>query len=601
VVKEKEMRRFVFLVAVVVLTVFSASSVQAAINVTYTVNTDANKTPISKYIYGSNWGNNTNYTIQRTGGNRCTAYNWENNWSNAGSDWYFENDQMFDPNETPGEGITMAIDKYNSLGQESIITLQLAGYVSAPIFAMNLNNYPAPSQYFIPVQFAKGAPFCSPPGNPNKNDGVVYMDEFVNFLVSRYGHAGSPGAVKFYSLDNEVDCWQATHYEVHPALPGAKEVKDKGIACATAVKNVDPNAQILGPDMMGFSGYLSIGNDWATEANGRPWYISYYLDEMRIASQAAGKRLLDVLDVHWYPEAQDGAGHRILDGSINTPQMYNARMQAPRTLWDTGYVYPNNTYPNGEVSWINQWYFAQYLPILTRFKADIQNYYPDTNISITEYSYGPETHWSTGIATTDFLGICGKYGVYIATYWGEGTYVDAAIKMFRKYDFRTNATFGDMNVPATMSNKVDSSIYASIFDSNNNVLHLIVINKNFDNDINGTFNITSAHNFTSGRIWAFDVNGYNIRERIAISNITSNSFKYTVPKLSVCHIVLDGPPCPLQYELTNDCYVDIDDLDVLAGQWLDPSHCPGVGCADLNGDGQINFKDFALLGHEWKL
>ena len=45
------------------------------------------------------------------------------------------------------------------------------------------------------------------------------MDEFVNFLVSRYGPAGSPQGIKFYSLDNEVDAWQATHYEVHPAKP----------------------------------------------------------------------------------------------------------------------------------------------------------------------------------------------------------------------------------------------------------------------------------------------------------------------------------------------------------------------------------------------
>ena len=110
-------------------------SIQAApIAVTYTIKTDTGQTPISKYIYGTNWYDNTDYTIQRTGGNRCTAYNWENNWSNAGSDWYYENDQLFDPNAIPGEGITKIIDQFNLQGQESIITLQMAGYVSAPIF-----------------------------------------------------------------------------------------------------------------------------------------------------------------------------------------------------------------------------------------------------------------------------------------------------------------------------------------------------------------------------------------------------------------------------------------------------------------------------------
>ena len=33
------------------------------------------------------------------------------------------------------------------------------------------------------------------------------MDEFVNFLVWKYGHAGTPNGVKFYNLDNEPDLW----------------------------------------------------------------------------------------------------------------------------------------------------------------------------------------------------------------------------------------------------------------------------------------------------------------------------------------------------------------------------------------------------------
>jgi hypothetical protein len=314
---------------------------------------------------------------------------------------------------------------------------------------------------------------------------------------------------------------------------------------------------------------------------------------MEANSVVAGKRLLDALDVHWYPEAQDTNNVRITEFR-NYRANWDARMQAPRSLWDYDYH---------ERSWIEQ-YYGQWLPILPPLKSSINTYYSDTNLAITEYAYGGEDHYSGGIATADVLGIFGKYGVYLATYWGEGAYVDAAIKMFRKYDFRTNATFGDMNVPATMSNKVDSSIYASIFDSNNNVLHLIVLNKNFDNDINGTFNITSSHSFTSGRIWAFDMNGPDILEMTRIKNITGNSFKYLIPRLSVCHIVLDGPPCPMNFqcELTDNCYVDKAELDILLDQWLNLGDCSAnPQCADFNGDEIVNFKDFAVMGQEWKL
>jgi hypothetical protein len=594
-IEEKEMKRAVLPAALMVFTIFFVSTLQAAdIAVTYNINPEGAKTPISKYIYGSNWGSGTDYTIRRSGGNRLTAYNWENNWSNAGADWYYENDQYMSSSPIPGKAITDFHDQALSQGQASIVTLQMAGYVSAPIWRqINLDTEAAPSIYFYPVTFAKGAPFSNP---PNTSDANVYMDEFIDFLVSTYGYAGQPNGVKFYDLDNEPDIWSdgnkgATHPEVHVSDPCCVEYKDKSVALSIAVKNVDPNAQMLGPVSYGFSGYLTFqgASDWASVQGSYGWFLSYYLDKMRVASNSAGKRLLDALDVHWYPEAYDGAPftydngstHRILD-NINTTAMYTARMQAPRTLWDTGYVGTN-----GENSWINRWN-SSYLPLITRLKNNINTYYPDTNLAITEYAYGPETHWSTGIATTDFLGICGKYGVYIATYWGGGSYVDAAIKIYRNYD-GAHSTFGDTNVPATISDKVNSSIYASVSYNLPCELHLIVINKNIDNAISGTFNISSPRHYMSGRVWKFSDTSSNITETTAISTITNNSFTYTVPKTTVCHIVLQayhsgwdlsGP------DGSSDCRVDIYDLDAFANDWL------------IYGD-YPNFQDFASFGQEW--
>jgi hypothetical protein len=443
----------------------------------------------------------------------------------------------------------------------------LAGYVSAPIFAEYLDSYPAPSQYFYPVQFAKGASFCSPPNNPNTSDNIVYMDEFVNFLVWKYGYAGTATGVKFYSLDNEVDIWDATHKEVHPQDPCCVEIRDKSIACATAVKNVDPNAQITGPVLCVFTGFLNFTDapDWSSVKGSRPWFISYYLDEMKKASDDAHKRLLDVLDVHWYPPESDGNGHGICD-NIEDARVFNARMQAPRTLWDTGYVLPdNNTYPDGGVSWVNQSYWAQFLPIIPRFKSDIAAYFPDTNIAFTEYTWGPSTQWATGIATADFLGICGKYGVYMTNYWGSGGYIDTAITMYRNYD-GFHSTFGDTNVPATMSDKVNSSIYASVFASNANELHLIVINKNQTDNITGTFNINSPHNFLAGRVWKFDNTSSTISETTPISTITNNTFTYTIPMKSVCHIVLKVTPVNVSITspLDGDRFASGDDIVIEA-------------------------------------
>ena len=570
-------------------------------NVTYTINTDANRTPISPYIYGTNTGypgitnsgGDSNYTIARYGGNRLTAYNWENNWSNAGADWWWENDQYMSSSTIPGKAITDFRDTCIKSKQDSIVTLQMAGFVSDSVFGMvDCNIYAAPSKYFKKVVFAKGAPFCSPPGNPVTTDANVYMDEFVNFLVSKYGHAGEPNGVKFYDLDNEPDLWydidpcgvpphHGTHWEVHPFDPCCVELKDKTVALATAVKNVDPNAQLLGPVSYGFNGYLTFqgASDWPSYQinNYDPnWFLSYYLNKMEANSVVAGKRLLDVLDLHWYPNALDG-NMGALDGNMitDTPSVYSranctARMQAPRSLWDYDYQ---------EVSWIEKWY-GQWLPILPQIQKSINTYYPDTNLSFTEYAYGGETHYSGGIATADVLGIFGKYGVYIATYFFDGNYVDAAIKMYTNYD-GAHSKFGDTEVNSTVSDKVDSSIYASVFNGNKSQLHLIVINKNLDNPVNGTFNITSPQSFTTGRVWKFDSNDPNIKETTPISNITGNSFTYTIPNLTVCHIVLQA--CPPEWDLNSDCHVNIEDLAIFVDSWLV----------------SYNFRDFASFAQLW--
>jgi endoglucanase len=577
-----------YIAPILMVFIFCASVTAANISVTYNINTDVNRTPISKYIYGTNSTGKSDYTVVRSGGNRLTAYNWENNWSNAGADWWWNNDQYMSSSTTPGKAITDFRQSCINNKQDSIVTLQMAGYVSAAVYGMvDCNLYAAPSTYFKKVVFAKGSPFTL---TPVTTDGNVYMDEFVNFLVNKYGYAGDPNGVKFYCMDNEPDLWygmdpcaipyrphHATHWEVHPYMTNCAEYKNKSVEISLATKNVDPNAQMLGPVSYGFNGYMSFQDacDWkAPLSNGYSWFLDYYLDKMEANSVVAGKRLLDALDVHWYPEAQDSApftaGNRITN-DVRTTAMYNARMQAPRTLWDTSYVGVN-----GENSWINQW-CSSYLPILPKLKSSINTYYPDTNLAITEYDYGAQTHWSGGIATADVLGIFGKYGVYLASYWGGGSYVDAAIKIYTNYD-STKSTFGNTEVYSTMSNKIDSSIYASVFDDYACELHLMVINKNIDSNITGTFNITSPQKFTSGSVWKFDNTSYNITATTPISSITNNSFTYTVPKTSVCHIVLQTTQT--DWDLTGDCQVNLYDLKEFAIDWLNPNNF-------------VNFADFA--------
>lgn len=63
---------------------------------------------ISPYIYGLNvdfdfsHSNDDFATLVRFGGNRTTAFNWENNASNAGSDWHHSSDDYIARNMVKG-------------------------------------------------------------------------------------------------------------------------------------------------------------------------------------------------------------------------------------------------------------------------------------------------------------------------------------------------------------------------------------------------------------------------------------------------------------------------------------------------------------------
>ncbi len=87
----------------------SATPVAATANVTITIDPTKTK-PISPYIYGINFysgvtGAPPQLTFDRAGGNRWTAYNWETNASNAGSDYLYENDDFLTSSTVPAEAV----------------------------------------------------------------------------------------------------------------------------------------------------------------------------------------------------------------------------------------------------------------------------------------------------------------------------------------------------------------------------------------------------------------------------------------------------------------------------------------------------------------
>ncbi|SDC55909.1 Cellulose binding domain-containing protein [Paenibacillus sp. UNCCL117] len=513
--------------------------------VDFTVDPSAERAPISPYIYGTNENmtGTENFKSRRMGGNRLTTYNWETNASNSGKDVTGQPNDNYVPfyygevpssqYNIPGIAVTAFHEKSLAQGALSLVTLQAAGYVANDKNGSVSASQTAPSARWAEVKAKKNTPFSLV---PDVTDQVDYMDEFVNFLVNRFGNASTPNGVKAYLIDNEAGLWSETHPYMHPAPAGGAEVLNKSIELAKAVKNIDPYAQIFGLGAYGFSEFYNMQQapDWSQLKGNYDWYMDYYLDKMRRESAKEGKRLLDVLDVHWYPEATGGGVRVTRSDTNNNIEANKARIQATRTLWDPSYK---------ETSWItgNSNFFS-FLPLIPRLQQSIDLYNEDTKIGFSEYNYGGENHISGGIALADVLGIFGKTGVYSAQYWktvkqvSDAPYSSAAFRIFNNYD-GNKSEYGNIKVQAETNNIENSAIYGSVFADSNNNLHLIAINKNYDYDMNAVFHI-GGETYSAARVWAFDSNSSVITERQPITQINGSSFSYTIPKLTVCHIVL---------------------------------------------------------------
>ena len=513
----------------------SGEAVTVVGQVDVTIDVSADRAPISPYVYGSNQDYAGNvWTVRRFGGNRTTGYNWETNFSNAGADYLHQSDLYLITSAglpasdaaSPARAVTYFHTQSLAMGAKSIITLQMAGYASADANGPVSVAETAPSPRWVTVEPRKNAPFAT---TPDLTDGVVYMDELVNLLVQRFGDAASANGVRWYSLDNEPELWPYTHPRIHPDTLQATELVNRSIALAGAVKDVDAASEILGPAHYGINAFVSLQDapDWKAVKGSYDWFIDYYLDHMRQAGESAGKRLLDVLDVHWYPEAR--GDHRITDGNATTDKDVRARLQAPRTLWDSTYH---------EDSWVAQ-YLSSFLPILPRLQRSIDRYYPGTRLAVTEYSYGGGSSISGGLAQADALGAFGKYGVYIATLWGIGaadSYTAAAFRLYRNYDGRL-AAFGNTSVRATASDVANASVYAAIQEQDPSVLHVVALNKN-EGALELRFRVASTRTYTVGAVWGFGPGSPGITERKGISGIAANGFSYVVPGLTAVHLVL---------------------------------------------------------------
>jgi len=399
----------------------------------------------------------------RWGGDATTRYNWLVDSSNSGKDWYYIGGSGV-AKPTPSGQVDTMIDTFRPAGTRALITIPIIPFINST--SQNTCSY---RQSVYGAQQSYDPYLTVDPDNDQCGNGVdlngtqifdtnIYYNHinnttaiqraWVQYLVRKHG-TGEQNPIHYFQLDNEPSGWGNTHVDVEPSGATYPTIVALGEQYATTIKEADPQANVFGPSDFTLGGWVGT----PSQQNGL-WAGQYYLQQFAAHDKQHHSRSLDYFDEHYY-----GNG-----GSDPT------EIQTTRALWDP-------TYNSG--TWVEQYDFDGPMQLIPRFRSWIDQYYPGTKLSFSEYSLtnGGTTIYDA-LTEADALGIFGREGVGLANLWTIPAPTDPvafSYRLFRNYDGK-GSKYGDQWVNSVSEDQTQLSIYGAL-RTNDSTLTLIIINK----------------------------------------------------------------------------------------------------------------------------
>jgi hypothetical protein len=506
----------------------------ATTKVTVTVDVLSNRHPISPYVYGGAYPKDaatitdSGLSVVRWGGNSTSRYNWKLQTINAANDWYYED---FAYSEIGDSDSATYIQDVKAAGSHPIMTMVMLPWVAKAAENSGNKNW----SFSVAKYGAQCAadPYNSDAGdglktdcstaltaNPNDanvplldqpgtNDppGSVYRSQWTAALAAAFGTAPH-----FYNMDNEIDIWGGTHRDIHPTPTAYNEMRDTFIPEARALKGWDAKAIRLGPVSCCWWFYWNGANGNDKGAHAGVDLLPWWLNEVYWQDKVAGKRSVDVFDVHAYPDSPDTS-------SFTQAQKQALAARIYRDYWDPTYV--------SESSSINQNWATFLQPNKTipfripRIRATANMIYPGTPVSFTEWSaaFAGESDFSTALGDADAYAILGRERMYLASRWvapdpANPNYL--ALKLFTNYD-GLHHKFATTSVSDTSTGDPNlCSSYAAL-DPTGKTLTLLVLNKDPANTMQVQFAVTG---FTPQQVTSYTLASTN-PTKIVASNTTA--------------------------------------------------------------------------------
>ncbi|GCE14898.1 glycoside hydrolase family 44 protein [Tengunoibacter tsumagoiensis] len=484
--------------------------------------------------------------MARWGGDGTTTYNWlQDAYTTASyADFISGNGET---NPTPSGQVDTLVSAQQQWGGQTVVTVPFIGYVTkSSLYNCSYLKSQYPPQWgYFPYIHPNGddcgnGKYADPPHDiipdTNLNNNYIpssstLMKDWIDHLTNKYGPAATSKII--YQMDNEPENWLITQFDIHPDPTGFDEIVNKTIDYAAMVKAADSTSRVMGPSNGYPYGYIYMGSnsksgDNYASHNSTPW-LPYYLQSMKTYEQQHGTRLLDYLDVHFYGDSssEDSA-------TEDTPAANAARLDSTRALWDPTYTGDSalNKYIPGEQP-------QDKLGVIGELHRWINEYYPGTKLSISEYDFGNHDHLNGALTQADVLGIFGREGLDSADLFYDPKSTDPVAYTYRMYlNYDGNGgRFGDTSVQATSGDQSQLSVYAAK-RSSDNALTLMLVNKTA-NDLTSPLALNNfSTSASSAQVYTYSGANLSTIVHQADAPISGNSLTTTYPANSITLLVI---------------------------------------------------------------
>lgn len=523
---------------------FAIGIIASAQTITIAIDATSNVKPISSGIYGKNncLSDDPNSPLstsdwkflkdagirlfRENGGNNATKYNWRLKLSSH-PDWY-NNVYSHNWDYSAQQLQTNIPDAYG------MYAFQMIGKVAATT-KNNFNdwNYNSSSWWEGVSQNLAGG------GTPNTSGGSaaavegdpeLYLtdwnaDSTTAILDHWFGNDGlGLNAEKFlyWNMDNEPEIWNGTHDDVMPTQPTAEELMQRYFEVAKKARALYPGIKLCGPVTCNEWQWYNYNSNLISSGGKKYTWLEYFIKRVAEEQIASGIRLLDVIDLHFYPG-------ETADSDV---------MQLYRVFFDKYYLYPG---ANGCKTINGSWDDSQKKEyVFERCRAWLETYMGADNgvtFGLSELGCNDRSASVNAVAYASILGTFANNEVEFLTPWTwlKGMY--ETVHLFSCYSHENSCS-------SVSSDDNNLSAYTSL---NSDSMTIIVVNrsssKTYTTNItisnsmipDGTYKTLQLKELPSSESFKSHTSNALVSNEIPVAN---NCLSLSAPPVSITAILL---------------------------------------------------------------